>query len=64
MMERDPRWEWVDISTVAEGPGIIFIKGRCNHLEIEPITSVDGELVAHLCRTCDVQFPAEMFQAG
>jgi hypothetical protein len=62
--ELDPRWDWIDISTYGEGPGTTFIKGACNHLEVEPVTDVDGDLVAHLCRTCDTQLPAEMFKAG
>jgi hypothetical protein len=59
MLELDPRWEWVDVSTLGEGPGTSFVKGRCNHLELEPVTSVTGERVAVLCRTCDKQLPVE-----
>jgi hypothetical protein len=44
-------------------PGTNYVKGRCNHLEVEPVEDVNGDLVAHLCRTCDTQFPAEMFTA-
>jgi hypothetical protein len=58
-MELDPRWEWVDVSTLGEGPGARFVKSRCNHLEMEPITDVTGERVAVLCRTCDVAWDLE-----
>jgi hypothetical protein len=58
-LELDPRWDWVDVSTLGEGPGTTFVKGRCNHLEVVAVENVEGELVAHLCRTCDTQFPVD-----
>jgi hypothetical protein len=60
-VELDPRWEWVEIWEMGK-PGPIYIKGMCNHLpeEVEPVRTVTGELVAHLCRTCDEQLPAEI----
>jgi hypothetical protein len=56
-LELDPRWEWVDVSSMGEGPGTTFVRAYCNHLEVEPVTDVDGELVAKLCRTCDKHWP-------
>jgi hypothetical protein len=44
---------------LGEQPGTSFVKGRCNHLELEPVTDVAGDRVAVLCRTCDEQLPAE-----
>ena len=54
--ELDPRWNWVDVSTPSEGKGTTFIRGECNHLDIEQVHAVDGVLVAALCRTCDTQW--------
>lgn len=55
----DPRWEWIETMQLGE-PGPQYIRGLCNHLEIEPVQSVEGETVAHLCLTCDAQLPAEI----
>jgi hypothetical protein len=52
-LELDPRWDWVDVSTVEEGYGTTFVKGACRHTEVVPVESVDGEVVAKLCLTCD-----------
>jgi hypothetical protein len=57
-LDLDPRWEWIDVSTMGQRPGTTFIKGPCKHLEVVPVESVEGERVAQLCRTCDTQFPA------
>lgn len=54
--ELDPRWEWHRAQ--AFGMPDRYVRGRCNHLETEPVTSVTGEEVARLCRTCDTQLPA------
>jgi hypothetical protein len=58
-VELDPRWNWVDVSTLADlARGTPrYVKGYCNHLELEPVRSVAGEEVARLCRTCDGQLP-------
>jgi hypothetical protein len=53
--ELDPRWEWH--RNQALGMPDRYVKIRCNHLELEPVTSVTGEHVAQLCRTCDTQLP-------
>ena len=55
-LDLDPRWEWIEGPrrlSEAEAP---LIRGRCNHLEVEPVTA-GGETVAHLCLTCDTQLP-------
>jgi len=56
-MELDPRWDWVEVQLMG-GPGPTYIKGACKHLEVIPVESVTGEIVAQLCRTCDRQFEA------
>ncbi len=55
-LELDPRWNWVDISTLEEGRGTTFVRAECNHLEVEPVHDISGELVARWCRTCDRQW--------
>ncbi len=55
-LELDPRWDWVDVSTVEEGYGTTFIKGACRHTEVIPVESA-GEVVAELCLTCDKHWP-------
>jgi len=57
MSELDPRWEWCEVRRLCDEQPT-YIKGRCNHLEVEPVVSA-GETVAHLCLTCDEQLPAE-----
>ncbi len=62
MSDLDPRWEWVELTTF--GGDQFWIKGACNHLEVVPVHTkdllgADGEVVAHLCRTCDTQLPKE-----
>jgi hypothetical protein len=57
MIDLDPRWEWIEIATRGERDPV-YIKGPCRHLEIVPVESVSGEVVARLCRTCDAQLPA------
>jgi hypothetical protein len=53
MDELDPRWEWVSVPTLDDlSPS--YVRGRCKHLELKPVTDVTGERVATLCRTCDV----------
>lgn len=58
MSDLDPRWEWIEAPRRLSDPSPTLIRGRCNHLEVVPVAS-DGETVAHLCRTCDTQLPAE-----
>jgi hypothetical protein len=53
--ELDPRWDWVEVPRFGD-PGPAYIKGKCRHLELVPIESVTGEVVAKLCLTCDRQF--------
>jgi hypothetical protein len=51
----DPRWDWHEVRLFGEpGPG--YIRGACRHTEVVPVESVDGEVVAKLCLTCDKQF--------
>ncbi len=52
----DPRWDWVEVHNIGRVEPH-YVPGRCNHLELEPVTSVSGEVVAQLCRTCDAQLP-------
>jgi hypothetical protein len=52
----DPHWEWVEVAEFGK-PGPEYIRGRCNHLEVVPVESVEGDVVAHLCVTCDKQLP-------
>lgn len=52
----DPRREWYELRRWGD-PQPILIKGRCNHLEVEPVESGDI-LVARLCLTCGAQLPA------
>lgn len=58
MVDLDPRWGWIEI-VGANSADIDYIRGLCNHLELEPVDSVTGERVAVLCKTCDRQLPAE-----
>lgn len=52
----DPHWGWDKILC---GDGSThYLRGSCRHLEVDPVES-DGNVVAHLCRTCDQQLPAE-----
>ena len=54
-VELDPRWEW----HLVRGIGVPdrWVKARCRHLEVDPVKSLSGEVVAQLCLTCDTQFP-------
>jgi hypothetical protein len=64
-VELDPRWNWVEISTLvdlARGTPR-YVKGCCNHLEVVPVETVDGVVVAQLCTTCDGQFPPPQVEA-
>lgn len=54
----DPRWEWVDVATLSD-PGPVYVKAKCRHLEVAPVATFDGDVVAHLCLTCDAQLSAE-----
>lgn len=54
-LELDPRWEWVEIFSL-DGK-VIYAKARCAHLELEPVHTVNGQMVARLCLTCDEQLP-------
>lgn len=51
----DPRWEWVEIWRFGE-VNPVHVRGRCNHLDLVPVEA-GGEVVAHLCLTCDQQLP-------
>jgi hypothetical protein len=53
-VERDPRWEWIHVPTC--GNPDLWVRGQCNHLEVLPVESVTGDVVAQLCQTCDLQF--------
>lgn len=54
----DPRWDWQEAATLAGE--VTYVKGACRHLEVVPVvTGPDDEVVAHLCRTCSTQLPAE-----
>ena len=53
----DPRWEWHEVTMFGDRERR-YIKGRCNHLETVPVEAVTGEVVAHLCLTCDAQLGA------
>jgi hypothetical protein len=54
----DPRWEWIDVSSLGQSPGTVFIRGECRHLARHVVEStVTREPVAQLCGTCDVQLP-------
>jgi hypothetical protein len=67
MSDQDPRWEWIEITKFGD-PGPVYMKGSCNHLDVVPVDArdwitrslaQDGEIIAHLCLTCDTQVPAE-----
>jgi hypothetical protein len=54
----DPRWEWIDVSSLGQQPGTTIIRGACKHLERHLVTSiVTAEVLAQLCATCDAQLP-------
>jgi len=55
MEDLDPRWQWVELAEFGKRD-TTYIRGRCNHLELVPVESLDGEVVAKLCLTCDQQF--------
>lgn len=52
--EPDPRWEWVETWTLCSAEPT-YLRVRCRHLEVVPVESMAGEVVAHLCLTCDAQ---------
>ena len=61
----DPRWEWIEVTQFGGQPE--YIKGYCRHLETVPVNASDwferemgepGEVVAHLCLTCNTQIAA------
>ncbi|WP_318205373.1 hypothetical protein [Streptomyces sp. SCL15-4] len=53
----DPRWDWVEITTV--GYGTEYLRGACRHLTPTEVRStVTDELLAYLCPDCDAQLPA------
>ncbi len=56
--ELDPRWDWVEVTRIGD-PGPVYIRGKCRHTEVVPVEDNGGEVVAHLCRTCDRHFYAE-----
>lgn len=56
MSDLDPRWEWVEYRSLGD-PNPEYVRGACNHLEVVPVESVTGEVVAALCLTCDSQLP-------
>lgn len=55
MVDLDPHWEWLAVEELGKRDPI-YIKGRCKHLELEPVESADGEDIARLCLTCDQIF--------
>jgi len=52
----DERWEWVELRHWGSMEPT-YVKGPCRHLEVVTVET-GGEVVAHLCRTCDSQLPA------
>lgn len=50
-----------DSTATSIAPGPVWIKGHCRHLEVVPVTSVLGEEVAQLCKTCEEQFEPRTF---
>ena len=50
------RWEWVLLRRI--GMPDEWIRVRCKHMEVIPVESVTGDVVAQLCLTCDTQFPS------
>lgn len=66
MADLDPRWDWIDITPISEPPGTRFIKGACRHLPrfVDRVENVDGDLVGHLCTTCDAALPPEWQRAA
>jgi hypothetical protein len=54
--EFDPNWEWFEVTAVGD-PAPVWVKGRCMHLRTVPVDTLDGTIVAQLCRTCDAQLP-------
>jgi hypothetical protein len=60
-VERDPRWEWVHVPTYGDPDQ--WVRGCCRHVEVVPVTSVAGEVVAQLCLTCDGQFDPPVIAA-
>jgi hypothetical protein len=55
-LDLDPRWRWVELC--ADGQHVRWVRESCRHLEVVPVESVTGEVVAQLCQTCDQQMPA------
>lgn len=51
----DPRWEWIEVRDFGQASSD-YIRGPCRHTELIPVKSIDGEIVAKLCLTCDRQF--------
>lgn len=52
----DPRWDWLEVTRVGDrNPR--YIKSHCRHTEVIPVEVIGGEVVAHLCLTCDGQLP-------
>jgi hypothetical protein len=61
-VEPDPRWEWASVQTFGD-PEPVLVQVRCLHLEVVPVESISGEVVAHLCLICDHQFGPEWVSA-
>lgn len=53
----DPRWDWIACPNL-DGT-TQYLRGLCRHREVVPVESVAGEIVSHLCITCDYQLPKE-----
>lgn len=47
----DPRYEWIDITTVAD-PEPVYMRGRCLHIHRAPVHLLTGGHVADICETC------------
>lgn len=52
-LERDPNWEWIDVSTWTEE---MWVRGRCKHLETEPLYAAPLTENIHIgtfCLNCE-----------
>jgi hypothetical protein len=57
LADLDPRWDWHEVTAIGDRERQ-YVKGLCRHLETVPVRSVTGEILAHLCVTCDSQVGA------
>lgn len=52
----DSRWDWHEVTAIGDRERR-YIRGLCRHLQVVPVESAGGQVIARLCLTCDAQLP-------